>query len=789
MRLLYYFLLPWFLLLPHLCADSHDLTCKQWLSGEVRFNENLNRYVSSDKMGTKGICRDFAPTWGERIKLERTNEDPFATTYRITRDYCVSRNIFTKWEANQKTGEMYCGQCRTKLFQCVPGGWDPPEYTSWVNPYVATFEYNAVPANGSGMSKPHPFKLGSDTFRYGCLEKVVPGDKFKFDNSVNNSGVAKICGYVFPTETCEPSLFWPIDVAFVGCVDEPLKPGPLPYNDVLVDEVLPYVDETKDINYYLKLGSTFDQPVIQVNIGASVLNLRYRFPGDDRNIDAATPCISSLYGNFCATVSENNPDKVCACYKGNCEKGIFLGCAPRPNLEQSGLKVHVEATTDTDLFGNVFPAAKVRIAYQAVDGDTIYVDNQGADAYKAKDKYFLIKNGVKTNQEAKPPVKVKVLPLSRSPLIIKEYYKLMNSDGDYTLAKGTGTVYGVKFGTIIPEMKGDQPQRIKVGTPEEMLSTTSCYYFAKLPDNSNNGSYYYVPAGNRDRTKCTDCPKDRLEICLIKPPRKCQNSDAFFQNDEEAVRAYCPGIYEGSKDPSKPDFICAINNTNFNFITQNKDLCVPLSGRCEAQSIPNMASGYAKFDKDIEVGQKEQGTCDPSLGFENSIEYKPEYVDTSSIQDQVKAKEMIELNDKFEADLKMLQKHFDKMNMNIPKDAIEALVAKYKDKIPVKAIEVNPERTCNSGNNVGTVKGRCKVRRGCNAIGASQLSGFATYPAASGASELGVAGECITGYKTVANKPSIQCKFSQPIKIGDNYTYPSINYWDFSTLKNPCQRE
>lgn len=777
------------LFLPLWQASSHDLTCKQWLSGDVRFNEGLNRYVSSDKMGTKGICTDFSPTWGERIKLERTSEDAFGTLYQITRQYCTGRNIFSNWEANQRTGEMYCGECRTEFFKCVPGGWDPPAYTNWINPYVATFHADAVPANNSGMSKPHPFRLGADTFRYGCLEKVMPGDKFKFFDNKNNSSVAIICGYVFPTETCEPSLFWPVTNAFLGCVDEPLKPGPRPYNDVLIDEVLPYVDETKDLNYYLQLGSTFDQPVIQINFGPAVIRLRYKFSGDSKIIDNLPIC-ASLGGSYCAIVPENSPDKICACYQGNCEKGIFLGCAPRPNLEQSGLKVHVESTTESDSFGNVFPAAKVQIAYQTADGDTIYVDNQKADAYKEKDKYFLLKNGVKTNQEAKLPVRVKALPLSVKPLIIKEYYKLMNPEGkDYTLAKGTGSVYGVKFGSIIPEMKGDQPQRIKVGTPEEMLSTTGCYYFAKLPENSNNGTYYYVPAGKRDTTKCTECPRDRLEICLVKPARKCETSDLLFPNDEEAVRAYCPGLYEGSKDPAKPDSICAINSTNFNFITQKKDLCVPLSGTCDAQLFANAASGYAIFSKNIEAGQKEQGTCDSSLGFENSIEYKPEYLDIANVQDQVKAKEMIELNDKFEVDFKALQSHFDKMNMNIPKDAIDSLVAKYKDKIPVKATEVQPERSCSSGTGVGTIKGRCKVRAGCNAIGASQLSGFAKFPASLGASALlSIAGECIEGYKTVANKPSLQCRASESLKIGD-YTYPSVNYWDFSTLKNPCQKE
>ncbi|MDJ1407314.1 MAG: hypothetical protein MRQ13_02845 [Candidatus Midichloria sp.] len=81
-----------------------DLLCKDRLGGKYAGSKNafesdppsgdVARETSEDDAGVNGQCRDFFPTWRERMKLERLNTDPFETQYQMQRQYCWASWIF-----------------------------------------------------------------------------------------------------------------------------------------------------------------------------------------------------------------------------------------------------------------------------------------------------------------------------------------------------------------------------------------------------------------------------------------------------------------------------------------------------------------------------------------------------------------------------------------------------------------------------------------------------------------------------------------------------------------------
>ena len=127
-----------YMLLIAIRAEAHDLLCEHWMSGKYvgskdAFETNpqvsdISRETSEDEAGVKAQCRDFFPTWGERMKLERTSADPFEVKYKIEREYCWARF----WPLDSPNPR--CGGPRiSKWCLFIPCGfsWDPPSYTSW----------------------------------------------------------------------------------------------------------------------------------------------------------------------------------------------------------------------------------------------------------------------------------------------------------------------------------------------------------------------------------------------------------------------------------------------------------------------------------------------------------------------------------------------------------------------------------------------------------------------------------------------------------------------------------
>lgn len=214
-----------------------------------------------------------------------------------------------------------------------------------------------------------------------------------------------------------PQVNW--SSAFIGCVDAPITPGPPILNATLpivikavVDSKIAYPNPTQpstagekatpEMNAdqgkspqellqtrtqnSLKMGGTFDQPILQIVTGASTedlfpatlsgddtqiynkLKLRYKFPNDTEVIDNLSSCgsINTDYLNsrFCLYYDQGTPDKICACVQNNsiysdcydpaCTNtdrttcpltSQMVGCAVRPSPNQSSIQYNITQGT------------------------------------------------------------------------------------------------------------------------------------------------------------------------------------------------------------------------------------------------------------------------------------------------------------------------------------------------------------------------------------------------------------------------------------------------------------
>ena len=229
----------------------------------------------------------------------------------------------------------------------------------------------------------------------------------------------QICALIAGDGPCfAPEVSW--DSAFIGCVDVPIPPGPPILNATLPIVIKAVIDSkviyppinplptagekapaemTADVGVpfqqlidtrmdnSLKIGGTFDQPIVQIVTGAASedlfpggtlsaddaqiynkIKLRYKFPGDTETIDALPVCdtINSDYLNarFCAYYDEGMPDKICACVQDNtsfndcydpaCTNSDrstcpltdqLIGCAVRPTPNRSSIQYNLTQST------------------------------------------------------------------------------------------------------------------------------------------------------------------------------------------------------------------------------------------------------------------------------------------------------------------------------------------------------------------------------------------------------------------------------------------------------------
>ena len=751
-------------------GPNKDLRCNDWLNGDyAAYDRDSDRMVSYDAMGVKGVCKDFFPTWGERFKFERSNDDPFTVTFDVIRQYCWARNFMWGggFQGNRETSKTYCGGCRMNFLWCKGGGWTPPKYSSWGHTYSTNFNYDELNSGDQGWSVKKVMKHGGTSFHHVCLRLYVKGEKFKHDqDKTHDKYLPKICAYVVNVGGCNsPLLNW--GHALIGCIDQPAKPGPPVFNHVMVGSAIAFVDQDLTLSDYLNMGSTFDQPMIELTNGLTgaekkTLKLRYKFPNDSRTIDGTPRCgffPDEDRQEYCAEYSSSTPDRVCACLRDECANGKYLGCAPRPNLEQSGLKVKTEYAVHESIDGRLSPAIGVQI---------IKVDSAGNE----------------TGQ----------LPLTVPPKVVREYYK-MDQAGNIIVQRDSVDVYGVTFGAMIPEISGGDVQYIRVGTPEMVYASSGCYHFAEFPLDDDRWPKYYVPAGNRDRTSCQCQPGQ--QFCTIPPAADCIDG-GFYPHNSDAVDAYCPGLYLGPEDPGQPDSICVINDSSFDFMTQTDGLCAELKPGCHVSEYASPASGYATFPtQNLNPGESITGICDLGTGFEPIMDYTNSIDSSRLASNPLRALIEYEFRKAFD----QLKNLFDGKNMNIPPERLRNLEAAFGNLITVGNPAVStPTMQCGGDSLNGTIISPCRLQHGCNYIHKKSYNFFGGNFRAS--SEAGrINGACHTPFVQDDGTPSIVCikqreaiqgQYRQDIQLkivgqsGYNIQFDTM-FWDRRSINNPCQ--
>lgn len=744
------------------CGPNKDLKCQDWLVGaNPRYDEGINRVVTDDAIGIKGVCKDFYPTWGERFKFERTNSDFFKASYEVKRQYCWARNVFWGggFQSNMKSGKTYCGGCRMNFIVCKGDGWTPPKYTSWGETYSAKFGFGEVSAGTNGWSVKKPMKKGGLAYYNVCLRRYITGEKFLHDpdGTPHSSFQPKVCAYIVNIDSCNsPLLNW--GHALIGCVDEPVAPGPGVFNHILIGQSIAYVDEGMTLTDYLGLGSTFDQPVVQLTNGldgadGNTLDLRYKFPNDTRQIDSKPVCGVFPDGNnveYCAQFDSSRPNSICACVKEECSSNIYIGCAPRPNLEQSKLKIKTEYRLYEDEEGEVAPALGVQI---------VEVDGSGTE--------------------------IQPLSLTKDPLFLREYYRQILDPDNILVQRDTIEVYGVKLAAMIPKFVDDEPEYIRVATPAVMQGIDNCYRFAKFPIDDNRWPKYFVPAGNRNRDNCV-CPIDIENTfwCTIPPAQQCLNSSQLIPHEDEAVDAYCPGYYTGFEDVSTPDKICVENDTDFDFITQVDGLCAEFNTSCAVSTYSSPSSGNALFPSlELERDTFEEGVCDDATGYEYALDYSVN-IDFSNVPQNVTGEL---LRKQFEDSFKALADLYNSYNMNIPAQEIEVLERVYGGVIKVgEPVLLKPVHRCSGNGLSGVIENGCRLKEGCPSITKPSYTFFGSVFIFNGSVNEPVAGACAAPFVADDGIPNMKCTELIDESIIPDYKL-SIRYWNRSTFVNACQ--
>ena len=641
-------------------AKNKELMCNDWLTGneagiqpafqsEPASSDNILRDTSTDEAGVKGQCRDFYPTWGERMKLERLNTDPFETQYQITREYCWARWAFDNYHR--------CGGPKvTRWCLFIPCGfsWSPPNYTCWGDTKIKIVDSN--------FKSNDEFKLFG-SFNIVVLKRIKPHEMFP-GNLKNTSKRTKVCAY-FKTNFVG-SLFTS-SKNLIGCVDEPFKLVPPTFNVIIPPTAEPYVNQKLNIKTLLANGSKFDQPIAVLEFDdpdtliSSQLFLRYRFPGDNStynsvNVANADAPVCDKFKNYpityCAKVPTSNPSQVCVCEQANCDNEIFIGCLPRPTPKDSNIAIMGSYTTVTNRLGNQQPAINLFLAYTDKNQNPIIIDSDGDEVYQkradSKKYYKKDKIGYSTDNLAKEPLQYKKLPLPSTPVIIKEYTKeLIQNENtgtqSYAVTRGSGSAYGITFNAIIPEMDTlGKPKKINVRTPQMRWNIDGCV----VATQEAPGEYpsHYVPTGKRFRDNCchisTTDVNVQMQKCILPPYQpRCfgsENSSPPWKDkglpapmrDKLAENAVCPGSYEGPlinidgslKDPLHPDQICITNESDWED-AMPEPYCQKMPLPCQEVKIPTEQSGYAVWLKtdpnsNIDSGTKQNGKCDIAFGFD-----------------------------------------------------------------------------------------------------------------------------------------------------------------------------
>ncbi|MDZ5762451.1 hypothetical protein Cyrtocomes_00834 [Candidatus Cyrtobacter comes] len=434
----------------------------------------------------------------------------------------------------------------------------------------------------------------------------------------------------------------------------------------------------------------------------SDLVLRYKFDGDIIR-DVSIPNINApqcaKFSNFsttyCAVVPKDDVEKICVCAQADCNSNKFIGCVPRPMPKDSNVAMIGEFTSKEDYKGREIPALKISLVRTLTDGSIIKKDADGAKVVEKSGTYYKLDgNNDITNTPAKEPVIVErfQLPKERD-AIAAEYYEFISQDASGNqiegLMRGTVSAYGFNFNVSIPKLNSSNKiEDIGVITPIQNQTLKGCFVFSSSDE--KGVPRYFIPKGKRDRKTC--CPsyvKNKEKECIVPPIKKKCDDGSMAMNDENAQRAFCPGVYEEPENPDVADDIC-LTCENKNVMPD--PFCLKMPTDCGKQEIPNSFNGFAIWDKSS-PGKISYSTCSIDYGLQASNEISIRKKDTSSLplveQGKIESEHNKLIN--YLADLKDESK---KIHKRISTTELPKIDPKYQQYFDIQDTEKVPERIC-----------------------------------------------------------------------------------------------
>ena len=580
-------------------------------------------YTVSDNIGVFGTCKDYFPTWGEREMFYRDSSNPVTMKLHVLRNYCWGRNFF--YSSDNCGGPNWGPDWWSGL------SWDyGTDYASWDNPTDVVFSL--------------PDDIGSDK-----AKTIFWGSNYAYIDYEQQDGIPnkkRVCAYYSPSWIASGFTG---GTQKIGCIDIPLMPAPPIYNKIIVPTFS--VAIASDIPN----SSTFENPAITlkvINSGGNdtgeTITLTYDFTQDNNQQVAQSLLGQSFYPIFSA---DSNPSKICA----SSDKGV-LGCIDRKKPSDSGIKIEAVAGvyTDNDCNAhgsgatNTFRTLKIKLT--KADGTSVtYPQNDiGIREYYAC---------------------TKKVPDPTS-----------NTTRDVTTSgSDTINILGVKFSAVIPEFTQDSknfkmayiypptlqsPQvsdQSDSNDPAFQNSCSACFVEAKInQQNNQEGQGYIVPAGKRDRSSCQQkykCKTWQSDPSVTDPNVGFQQCTFGYNNQyNPQEQAYCRGVYIGQQDantnvtpssppngaetpvtpvvsttsvdaPLTPDKICIKLESSWkDFFGKDDVICADMQQYTKlTKDDISYNTGFVDFSNDgydpaktYPVGSKLPGTCDASLGLQNS---------------------------------------------------------------------------------------------------------------------------------------------------------------------------
>lgn len=766
-------------------------------------------FIQKDSIGVRGTCRNQFNTFGARMAIQRTTTDPFTAQYTVSYAYCTLRTF---------------------------GGGCDMTVGSWSDKSSKTFEYADVGTFDESTGRK---TLGPT---WVCLKRYAPGDTMRHKSNpdddtsnVNNSKFTKICAYSVLSNCTTSVTSWQHD--WFGCVDVPFMPRPVTYNKVIPSEISPIVDprvKLEDytdangniVSGYITMGSVFDQPLIKL-INAydgnpeHQLILRYKFPGDtdvrQYNDYPSSGTFTGKTAVYQAVINPDDPSQVCACKQSDCASKIYAGCTQRPTPYQSNLAVVAVYQSQTDSSGNtLFDAndleiptvspefaitdAAHQIMYYDQDGTKVYIDPVTKNAFKTD------ASGVATTTPANGKITYKKLALPATHMQIREYYAVPS--GSYnTYIRDTKKVYGIDFSAMIPTLDASgNPIYKRLDLYPNRYDRCNIVTFPSTPNDSSK-PLYFNPGGQRDRTYCA-CPS--ATVCPApQQDDQCNTGGAIQYSDQEALKVYCPGVFEGS-EVNISDKICLVNMSGWDFNSSVDSMCTKIIMGCPATEL-EFKNGYVAWPK-MDPNTTITGTCDAALGFDmeytrvidpfTKAEFYTNYSvfysgpvctsDTQMLPSGVTcathyANYMIEYN-AFKAaldsaivgapDRNLAQEEVRSICFNTMPNFNTMHNKDYSIHTTlVTPIKTAPVRTCTNGKS--TVTHPCKKTLGCVAVGKPVLAfGYirTNRKTADGTNNTAmINGSCPTGYTSITTPMQLQCV--NRANPGAPGFYYNVNYW------------